>query len=207
MATCNPTPDPCAFCGAPTERKGRTACGAAECQRQRQAAYYRAKYKQPLMPLAEIRALISYDPLSGLFKNVVDRPPRAKADAPAGTVDDLGYIAISLGGRVYAAHRLAWIMSTGHWPTGEIDHMNGIRTDNRLCNLRDVTKTENRRNLRRPQKDNTTGYLGVTRLKNRFLAQIKVDYARISLGVFDTPQEAHAAYVEAKRRLHPGCTL
>jgi hypothetical protein len=97
MATCNPTPDPCAFCGAPTERKGRTACGAAECQRQRQAAYYRAKYKQPLMPLAEIRALISYDPLSGLFKNVVDRPPRAKADAPAGTVDDLGYIAISLG--------------------------------------------------------------------------------------------------------------
>ena len=96
---------------------------------------------------------------------------------------------------------------TGEWPDGYIDHGNGVRTDNRWANLRAGDRSFNMQNQRRARRDNTTGWLGVSRVKSRFEAAIQVRGRRFRLGRFDTPEAAHAAYLTAKRKLHEGCTL
>lgn len=116
---------------------------------------------------------------------------------------------IGINGRSYLAHRLAWLFVHGQWPDAEIDHKNGDRTDNRLCNLRCVTRQHNLMNQRRPRSNNTTGYLGVCvdRERGAFQARVQVSGRAHHLGRFDTPEAAHAAYVAAKRRMHPTCSL
>ena len=103
---------------------------------------------------------------------------------------------------------------TGHWPTKQIDHKNGERADNAFANLREATQQLNSENLRRARADNKTGYLGVFRHYyihkrdgQRFVACIQVDGRLRKIGLFLTPEAAHAAYLEAKRRLHEGCTI
>jgi ribosome biogenesis SPOUT family RNA methylase Rps3 len=96
------------------------------------------------------------------------------------------------------------------WPKHTIDHINGVRTDNRIGNLRDVTQQKNSENMRRPQKRTISGFLGVhvqRRKTVRYLAQIVTDGKLRHLGSYDTAEDAHAAYLEAKRRLHEGCTI
>jgi hypothetical protein len=110
----------------------------------------------------------------------------------------------------YQAHRLAWFYVNRCWPRGVIDHEHGHTENNRIANLRDVTRRINQQNQRRPHKDSRTGFLGVTKLKDtgRYQANIaSVDGIKHSLGCFDTPEEAHKVYVEEKRRIHEGCTL
>jgi hypothetical protein len=112
-----------------------------------------------------------------------------------------------VAGRFYYAHRLAFLYMTGEWPPNEVDHLNGIRDDNRWANLRLATVSLNRQNQRRPRRDNTTGYLGVMVNGAGFAARIMVDGKKFNLGTFKTPQEAHEVYLTAKRRLHKGGTL
>lgn len=101
-----------------------------------------------------------------------------------------------------------WLMHTGRWPDGEIDHINGVRDDNRIENLRDVTHQTNAENRRRPVRASETGALGVTLTKDgRYRARICSKGRLLSLGVFGSADEAHAAYVLGKRRLHAGNTL
>lgn len=119
-----------------------------------------------------------------------------------------GYIMVEVAGKAVAAHRVVWLMHTGRWPDGEIDHINGVRDDNRIENLRDVTHQANTENRRLPVRSSATGALGVTLTKDgRYRARIRSDGRLISLGVFGSAEDAHAAYVEAKRRLHAGNTL
>lgn len=94
-------------------------------------------------------------------------------------------------GKPILAHRAAWVLHYGKWPDGEIDHINGVRTDNRICNLRDVDKGGNQRNATR-RKDNTSGYAGVYKWKKRYLAHIRIDGKLKVIGRFDTAEEAHA---------------
>ena len=110
--------------------------------------------------------------------------------------------------REYSAHRLAWLYVHGAWPTGQIDHINGDRGDNRISNLRDVTPALNTQNQRRAARSNkSSGLLGVTANRGRWLAQISIGGKSRNLGRYATPEEAHAVYVAAKRVLHAGCTL
>lgn len=114
---------------------------------------------------------------------------------------------VKIDGCKVMAHRIAWLIYFGHWPDGDIDHINGDRSDNRIINLRDVSRTINLQNRRSPQSTNATGYLGVHRDKRRYVAQIKTPDRNIRIGTFRTPEEAHAAYINAKRELHEGNTL
>jgi hypothetical protein len=108
----------------------------------------------------------------------------------------------------FFVHRLIWLYVHGSWPAGMLDHINGNKTDNRLENLRDASPAINSQNYRQPTSKNSTGFLGVSKAKGgRFQTSIKVDGRVHWLGRFDDPAEAHAVYVEAKRRHHEGCTL
>jgi hypothetical protein len=154
-----------------------------------------------------LRALLVYDADTGLFKNRVTRNNRAKAGDSPGYTTWNGYLSIALDGRGYQAHRLAWLYVHGTWPTQFIDHINGNRQDNRIANLRDVIPQVNRQNMRAPMPSNSAGLIGVTPVFNQWKAQIKLNGRQIYLGLFETPEAAHAAYVAAKRKHHPGCTI
>jgi hypothetical protein len=112
---------------------------------------------------------------------------------------------ISLDNIYYRAHRLAWLYVHDVWPDDQIDHINGCRDDNRIANLREVTNAQNMQNLHRPHSRNTSGYLGVhfVRERNRWGAQIRDNGRKRNLGHFATAEEASAAYLAAKRELHP----
>lgn len=102
-----------------------------------------------------------------------------------------------VGDVLVPAHRLAWFYAYGVWPQDQIDHRNGIRSDNRICNLREATNSLNKANERR-RTDNTSGFKGVHRRENgRWRARIGVGNRRLALGDFDTPEAAHTAYCQA----------
>jgi hypothetical protein len=105
---------------------------------------------------------------------------------------------------MYKAHRLAWFYCTGEWPN-QIDHINGIRTDNRICNLRSVTSKLNANNQRPPHRTNSLGVLGVVkRPSGRFAAEIRVSGKKLYIGTYDTITEASNAYKAKKLELHEG---
>lgn len=121
----------------------------------------------------------------------------------AGCLDANGYRVIKVGGKKYYAHRLAWFLTHGVWPSHQIDHINGNPSDNRLRNLRIATQSENNRNCG-ANKKNTTGYKGVTFHKRdgRYQSQIRINGDRIYLGYFLTAEEAYASYCEAAGKHH-----
>jgi hypothetical protein len=105
--------------------------------------------KRPLT--AEVlRTLVHYDPETGLFKWKTQSWPRNPG--PIEQKTPKGYTRFSVLNKRYMAHRLAWLYVTGAWPRGQIDHINGDRSDNRWANLRDVTPSENARNRHAPYR-------------------------------------------------------
>ena len=155
------------------------------------------------------RELLTYDPLTGEFTWRVYRSRGAKAGWKAGFIIASGgpRLGIKIDGRIYQAGRLAWLMMHGKHPEHEVDHIDGDPLNNRIANLRDVPHRVNQQNIHGPNSRNGLGWLGVKRLKGRFYAVIGVDRVYRSLGGFATPEEAHAAYLAAKRELHEGCTI
>lgn len=159
----------------------------------------------------QLAELLSYDDETGVFTWRRHGVNALRAGAVAGRVNRQGYVVIKVSQRQYRAHRLAWFMVYGTWPAGQIDHINGQRADNRIANLRDVSRSVNCQNQRKAMSSNTTGLLGVRRFPrnktNPFAAAITVAGKSLHLGYHPTAEEAHAAYVLAKKRLHEGCTL
>lgn len=147
----------------------------------------------------KLKSLLDYDPDTGVFTWKATRG-HARKGAPAGRVFNEGYILISVAGKEYLAHRLAWLWMTGGFPPNCIDHINRVRTDNRFSNLRLATVAENSQNVREP--GNQAGATGVCQVGNRFRARIRVRNVEIHIGVFATKQEARDAYLEKKRELH-----
>lgn len=139
-----------------------------------------------------ILSKLSYNPDTGLFHWNYDKG-KARTGNVAGSVHCAGYILIGIARRRYLAHRLAWLFITGAWPTHHIDHINGIRTDNRSCNLRNVTQAQNNLNLPM-QARNTSGHKGVWFHANRWRAGIRLNGKRIYLGRFKRVEDAAAAY-------------
>lgn len=151
---------------------------------------------------ADIKALLSYDPETGIFRNRVTRNNNgSKAGEMAGTLDKDGYICIAVHGKKYRAHRLAWFFVHGDWPSFDVDHINRVKADNRICNLRDVPRSTNLLNQGRPQRHNTTGRLGVGPYKGRYRARIQIQGRGLHIGVFDTAEEAERAYLSAKQSI------
>jgi hypothetical protein len=100
-------------------------------------------------------------------------------------------------------------MVTGDWPADQLDHINGDKLDNRIANLREVSNQENTQNYRKAKRNSKTGYLGVCHEPrgNSYVAYLRIDGRTRNLGTYQTPKEAHAAYLSAKRQHHQGCTL
>lgn len=115
------------------------------------------------------------------------------------TILNNGYRCGSVFGRKFTAHRLIYLMHTGQWPQGQIDHINGIRTDNRIVNLRDVTPSVNGRN-KCISSNNSTGVTGVywQKAAQKWTAEIKVNSVKTYLGLFETFDDAAQARKEAE---------
>lgn len=118
-----------------------------------------------------------------------------------GHLHSTGYVHIQIGGRIYKAHRLAWLYITGEFPPEDIEHKNLIKSDNRWKNLRLGNDSLNQANVRK-RVDNTVGFKSVSyRLDSKkWRARIQVRKKRYALGSFNTPEEAHAAYVKAAKK-------
>jgi len=114
-----------------------------------------------------------------------------------------GYVVVRINKKSYRAHRLAWLITTGRFPKEQLDHINCIKDDNRLQNLRECSNAENQRNIG-IKPINKSGFKGVSwdSAKNKWRARIKTNYKEKMLGTFDDPQEASKCYAEAAKRLH-----
>lgn len=150
-----------------------------------------------------LRSVLSFNRSTGVF--VWNGGKRAGREA--GYIHSQGYRQITINGKPYYAHRLAWLYETGSEPATEIDHIDGNRLNNRICNLREVAAGGNQHNQRNPQARGSSGFLGVSMKRGRFRAAIKVSGKTVHIGTFDTAEQAHSAYVVEKRRLHPECTI
>jgi len=157
-----------------------------------------------------IREFLAYVPETGVvtWKNVRKFAHTIRIGDIAGNLNKEGYIRIKFNHKVYAAHRLAWFFVHGEMPSNYIDHINGVKHDNRICNLRDITQTDNNRSTKMP-KHNKSGYVGVSWNKhaNKWASVIRVDGKNHHLGLFVDPEEAHRVYLKAKAELHPTANL
>jgi len=155
---------------------------------------------------SHILKVLRHEPETGfLFWTDEAYPPsRGKQ---AGTKTKQGYFLVETKRKRFYAHRIVWLLAYGKFPDGDIDHINGDPADNRLDNLRDVSCTVNMQNQRRAQSHSSTGFLGVSRNGSGWQAQIRICGKKRHLGTFSTPQQAHEAYVLAKRQHHEGCTI
>lgn len=164
--------------------------------------------KTDALTAARLKELLHYDPETGVFTWIAGGClGRNRRHKTAGTKHRRGYIQIQIDGVIYKAHRLAWLYVHGQWPTGLIDHRNGVQDENRFGNLRDATFLINSQNRRGPQRNTSSGLLGAHKHQNAFTSRIRVDGAIKHLGSFKSAEEAHAAYLTAKRQLHEGCTI
>lgn len=127
---------------------------------------------------------------------------RNTAGTKAGTLHSTGYVHIGINGKTYKAHRLAWLWSFGSFPTRELDHINGIRSDNKMSNLRLATSSQNKQNVRNRKRQSQTGFIGVVAERSKFRAEISVDGKRKRLGTFETAEMAFAAYAQARANQH-----
>ncbi|MBW8464853.1 HNH endonuclease [Acidovorax sp.] len=159
--------------------------------------------KRKNMPTLErVMELLSYSADTGVFTWLIDKGS-ARAGSAAGAVNGPGYLVIRIDGLLCLGHRLAWLYVFGAWPDGDLDHVNQIKTDNRIANLRVATRSQNEQN-KSQRADNSSGYRGVCWSKKecRWKARIQLDGKCHSLGLFDTPEAAYAVYLEAAAKLH-----
>lgn len=161
---------------------------------------------------ARVREIFHYDAETGIFIRRIRLAQRHqvgdRADFLVTSGGLAGYLRVAFDSKRYLAHRVAWLYVHGEWPTQDIDHINGERADNRIANLRDVPNLVNRQNIRKCRADNKgSGYLGVTLHQGKWRSRLQHNGKAIELGSFDTPEKAHQAYLEGKRKHHPGCTI
>lgn len=163
-----------------------------------------------------LRALIKYCPKTGqliwkfrersAFKS--DKDFKRWNNRYAGTFalnsdNGKGYMHGGIMGKLHKAHRVAWAIHYGEIPAHFIDHVNGNKSDNRIENLRVATNSQNKMNMPHP-RNNTSGFKGVSFYKRngRWRAGIGANGKQKTIGYFDSPEEAYAAYCNAAKELH-----
>jgi hypothetical protein len=168
---------------------------------------------KPIIDPDELRQLLAYDGMTGkLFWLERNRDRRgdgifnAKFAGKEALVclNAYGYPSGTILGRTYTAHRVVWALVHGEWPALQIDHINGDRSDNRLCNLRHVSGLENDRNKRMPRR-NRSGVIGVSRFRDKWQARINAGGRIVALGTFASFDDAVAARSAAEKEYgyHP----
>ena len=181
----------------PDKRKAGTFFHYCKECRNATAREVRASHVVPTQ--SRSRELFDYDDETGLFhtKNgeEVTRP----------TQD--GYKTIWIDSKSYLQHRMAWLYVYGDFPDGIIDHIDGNKSNNKITNLRVGTQALNAQNRKKAQSNNKIGLMGVFKHQDKWRTRIQTRGLMTELGCFDTPEEAHAVYIKAKRELHEFCTI
>ena len=146
---------------------------------------------------ARVKEVLHYEEESGVFTWKVRKCQRMRAGDVAGYISPNGYLVIRVDGRLYKGHRLAWLYVYGSYPSCDIDHINLIRSDNRIDNLRLATRSQNIQNTNK-RSDNKSGYKGVSwdKKSKKWRSQIVCNGKKTCLGLFDNPADAHDAYVK-----------
>ena len=156
-----------------------------------------------------LKEVLHYTPETGVFTWKVQKPFTAKRGSIAGHLSKNGYVTISIDSHIRLAHRLAWLYVYGEWPAFHIDHIDGNRSNNMIFNLRADPLRQNQQNRRCPSRNNTSGYLGVCWSKSvkKWEAKITENGKRKVIGWYESPIDAHEAYLKTKREIHPFCTI
>lgn len=159
------------------------------------------KPRDPGIAPSMVKEHLDYDPETGRFAWKVSDWRRAKLNGGVGHVNSYGYVKIKFAGHHVAAHRLAWLFTYGHWPEGELDHINGNRSDNRIANLRLCTVAQNRINSK-ANANNRSGLKGAhwNRFRGTWIARCGVNGRSVYIGAFDTAEAAHQAYLDFAAR-------
>lgn len=147
-----------------------------------------------------VKSRLHYDADTGIFTWI-------SSGKRAGCNHSLGYRKLRINGKSYKEHRLAWLYIYGDFPSGDIDHINRIKNDNRISNLREATESQNAQNIVNAQSHNKTGVLGVTKYGNKYQASIQINGIKKYLGGFTELEDAKNAYLAAKRKLHTFCII
>lgn len=153
------------------------------------------------------RSVLQYDDATGrlIWKDRTDIPQRVNkrlVGKVAGVVcRKRGYVVLGINRKCYLAHRVVWLIVTGDWPAGNIDHEDTNKSNNRFSNLRPANQSQNMGN-RGKQKNNTSGFKGVyyDKANDKWAATIMVNKRGIGLGRFATREEAATAYDEAAKK-------
>lgn len=156
-----------------------------------------------MITLQELKSILNYDPETGIFTWLVNKSSNAKVNTIAGSLSIQGYIRISLNDKRYYAHRLAWFYVYGTWPKEQVDHINSNRTDNRICNLREATKSQNMINTKL-RKNNKSGIKGISWRKDlkKWHARLTIDKKIICIGNFFNLNDAKLAIENARIKYH-----
>lgn len=151
-----------------------------------------------------LKEILHYDPVSGVFTWRAAPTNKILPGKVAGTENWIGYVHITLRRKKYLAHRLAWLYMHGNWPQYQLDHVNRIRSDNRIDNLRECSNSENHQNSG-IYSNNMSGYPGVfwNKKASKWAAQIMSNGDRKFLGYFSCAESARDAYLDAKKKFHP----
>lgn len=155
---------------------------------------------RPELTVEYLRSILNYDPTTGIFTRRVRTSNPVRVGDVAGSLNGVGYLNISIHSRLYLAHRLAWLYMYGEWPKLDIDHINRNRSDNRIANLRDVSRRQNLQNAGK-RSDNTSGHTGVhwNKQRSKWQARIAPGQKTINLGLFESLEEAAAARKAAEK--------
>ena len=152
-----------------------------------------------LPTVEEIKSRFNYNPETGVVTNKTTKVRKVAAGRIAGCMGDSGYLMVGINRRLYRVHRVAWALYYGEWPTNFIDHINGVRSDNRIANLRQATKSQNSYNSAK-RSDNTHGHKGVYLCKKSGRWYVRVNSKNI--GRFIHKDDAIAARDAAAQELH-----
>jgi hypothetical protein len=144
----------------------------------------------------QLQSILNYDQNTGLFTWI-------KNNKKAGSPNKCGYIHIGINNKSYKAHRLAWLYVYGRFPLDKIDHINNIKDDNRLCNLRECTQQQNCLNSKM-KKSNTSGVKGLNWHKKhkKWNVRVSLNKKRIELGLFNDFFEACCTAFSYRNKFH-----
>jgi hypothetical protein len=145
-----------------------------------------------------LKSILCYDPETGIFTWIEHRQGTKGIGSEAGTLRDNGYWVIGIDGKSYGAHRLAWFYETGKWPLEDVDHEDHNKINNKFSNLRLATRSQSQWNRKGNYSDETKG---TTYDRGYYIMRIMAKGIKYQ-SCHKTQEEAHAAYVEASRRLH-----
>lgn len=149
------------------------------------------------LPLQRICELLRYEESTGKLYWKMNRGSGVTKDSEAGCIATTGYVQVYVDNVPYTAHRIVYAIKTGKEVFQNIDHIDGNRTNNVFSNLREATPSSNAKNR---------VSLGYSKVPSGWAAGITVDYKQKHLGIFKSPEEAHQAYLEAKKLYHPQST-